>query len=114
MIKKLIIFVVPLLLIATRLTRRIHLWYQAKKEINQLSNQIIKLEEENRSLIKKREYYQSEEFIHREAREKLGMTKENELILIIPTPPDLSILKPKGEKYDQLPPWKQWQHLFFD
>lgn len=96
------------------MTQRVHLWFQVKKEIDQTEKQIVELEQENRSLVQKKEYYQSEEFIRREAREKLGMTKENELVLLIPTPPDLSALKPKGERYQHLPPWRQWWQLFFD
>jgi len=111
--KRVIVFLIPLLLVVSHLARRIHLWYQTEQEINQTKNRIAKLKQDNQSLNQKKEYYQSEEFIRREAREKLGMTRENELILLIPTPPDLSILKPKGEKYEQLPSWKQWWQLFF-
>jgi len=113
MVKKLVILIIPLVLLSGHLAQQFHLWHQAKKEINQTKTEIANLEKENRALAKKITYYQSDDFVRREAREKLGMTGKNELIFLIPPLPDLSSLKMRGEKYEQLSVWKQWWQLFF-
>jgi len=113
MIKKIILLSLPLIIIGTHLSRRISLWFQVNQEIKSLQEEKQRLEKNNQQLRQKKRYYQSPEFIEREAREKLGLTKKNDLVLIIPTPPDLSALQPKGESYNYSPPWQQWWQLFF-
>ncbi len=114
MIKKIILLSLLLIvIIGTHLGQRIRLWRQVNQEIRSLEEEKERLEKENQQLERQKRYYQSPEFIEREARDKLGLTKKNDLILIIPTPPDLSALKPKGKSYHQLTPWQQWWQLFF-
>lgn len=113
MVKKLLLIIIPLVLIASHLGQRVRLWHQTKKEIEQMREELGRLKEEEKTLSEKEKYFQGEEFIRREAREKLGMTKEGEIILVLPPLPDLSTLQAKGEKYENLPPWEQWWQLFF-
>ncbi|MBU2592475.1 MAG: septum formation initiator family protein [Patescibacteria group bacterium] len=108
-----VLFFIPLALMASQIAQKLNLWLRTKNEIKQMESALGMLEEEERDLSKKKEYYQTDEFIQREAREKLGMFKEKDLVFLIPTIPDLSALEPKGEKYDQVPVWKEWQNLFF-
>jgi len=113
MVKKLVILIIPLVLLGGHLAQQFHLWRQTKREIKQTKTEIANLEKENQALAKKITYYQSDDFVRREAREKLGMAGKNELIFLIPPLPDLSSLKMRGEKYEQVPVWKQWWRLFF-
>lgn len=79
-----------------------------------MDQEISRLQEENKELIEKKDYFQTEEFIKREAREKLGLTEEKETAFILPELPDLSLLQPKGEKYQELAPYQRWWQLFFN
>lgn len=66
----------------------------------------------NDELKRKFEEVQTPAFIEREARDKLGMTKEGEVVVLLPEihSPDPNDLKNRGE---DLPSWKQWWKLFF-
>lgn len=113
MVKKLTFFFLPLALILSHIYRKTSFWRKTRDELKQMEVTIQRLEEENREMEKKREYYQTEGFVYREAREKLGMVKEKDLIFMIPEIPDLSALQKRGERYDHLAIWQQWQELFF-
>lgn len=109
---------VIILLIATALMvghsiRQIHAWYLVQKELKVMKNELALLKKENDSLSQKETYYRTEDYVRREAREKLGMISENEIVFVLPELPDLSVLKPKGEKYENLPNYRQWWNLFF-
>lgn len=52
------------------------------KQINQLSNEIELEKKNNAKLIEQIEYKNSNEYIEKIAREKLGMIKNNEIIFI--------------------------------
>jgi len=112
MIKKLLFFLIPLILIITHSAQKINSWLKTKQKLEGLKNEISQLEEENRVLAEKKEYYQSEEYIYRQAREKFGMSKGDEIAFIMPELPDLSILSQKGEMYQNLQNWQKWIQLF--
>jgi len=78
-----------------------------------MEKEVVRLQEENKELIEKKAYFQTDEFIRREAREKLGLTQKEEVAFILPDLPDLSLFLPKGEKYQELAPYQQWWQLFF-
>ncbi len=111
MVKKLILPVILLSLVIS-LNQRVRTWYKAKRKLKEMQNELNQLQEENQFLTQKQEYYQTEEFILREAREKLGMTHDNEIILVLPTIPNLSLLQSKGQMFESLAPWQQWWQLF--
>lgn len=119
MIKKITLILLPVALIIgtvsiiSHLSKKIYLWYQVDREIEQMKQQVNDLGRENRELTQKREFYQKDEFVKQEARQKLGLTAENETLIILPEIPDLSVLSPKGEMYETLTPIRQWQKLFF-
>jgi len=71
---------------------------------------IAELKEKNQELRKTLEAVQGQEFIEKEAREKLGMGKEGEVVVILPK------LKIKNEKLkikEEVPNWRKWYNLFF-
>lgn len=113
MFKKIIFIVVPLILITSHISQRIRTWYRVKKEVSELKSNIEYLEKEQQDLKEKKKFYQSEEFIRREAREKLGLTAKDELVLILPELPNLPEEKVGRRISSNSPAWKQWWDLFF-
>ena len=59
---------------------------------------------------------QNEKFIEKQLRDRLGLAKAGEIILVLPDAETLKKLAPKvGEEVETLPdpPWKKWVDLFF-
>ena len=80
-----------------------------KKKIEELKSQNEKLEEDLARV-------KSEEFIEKQLRDRLGLAKAGEIILVLPDAETLKKLAPKvGEEVETLPdpPWKKWVDLFF-
>ncbi len=74
-----------------------------------------RLEVENKRLQSELEQAQSPEFIEQEARNRLGLGREGEEVVILPKQQDS---RPRtqdvGEKtYENLPNWKKWWRLFY-
>ncbi len=113
MLKKIFFILIPLIIIGSHLGQRIKIWYLVKKDISELKANINRLEKEKENLENKKEFYQTEEFIRREAREKLGLTENNELIVILPNIPDLPDNQIGYRISPNSPTWKKWWNLFF-
>lgn len=86
--------------------------FKAKDELKLAEQKIEELQKEAANLTGKKEFYQSEEFIEQEARNKLNMVKEGETVVVLP--PNLKEILSKGENQPQasLPNWRQWLNLF--
>ncbi|MDD3531729.1 MAG: septum formation initiator family protein [Candidatus Shapirobacteria bacterium] len=69
------------------------------------------LRESNEQLRAQLDYVKTEQFLEQEARNSLGLTKD-ETVLILPE--DIfGIEKVTADSKDWLPPWRQWWELFF-
>ncbi len=110
--KKLILIIIPLVIIGSHITQRVKTWYYVKKEIKEIRENINRLEKDNKQLVMKKDYYQTEEYIRRQAREKLGLVDKNDFIFVLPELPDLENNKIE-EKEKESPVWKQWWDVFF-
>ena len=76
---------------------------------------VADLRKENEELKKELQILGSEEYKERQLRDKLGLAKEGELIVVLPDDETLRKLAPKIlEEEDSLPDpnWKKWMHLF--
>jgi len=76
---------------------------------------VADLWKENEELKKELQILGSEEYKERQLRDKLGLAKEGELIVVLPDDETLRKLAPKSlEEEDSLPDpnWKKWMHLF--
>lgn len=60
--------------------------YKINKEINSLASEIQKIEKENFELGQMIEYLKTETFLENEARLKMGYSKSNEKVVIVPDP----------------------------
>jgi len=108
---QILIIIVGIILIVS-LSRSILKMFKARDELKLAEQKIEELQEEAASLTEKKEFYQSEEFIEQEARNKLNMVKEGEIVVVLPP----NIKEILGEKETQpqisVPNWRQWLNLF--
>lgn len=73
-----------------------------------------KLRIKNEELKKQLEYVNSDAFIEKEARDKLGLGKAGETILILPENLEIiGVNQPEISANQSLPNWEKWWKLFF-
>lgn len=66
----------------------------------------------NEELKQKLSEVQSTQFIEKEAREKLGMAKEGETVVLMPND-KWPMLNDENKTTSNVPNWQQWWNLFF-
>jgi len=108
---QILIIIVGIILIVS-LSRSILKMFKARDELKLAEQKIEELQKEAASLTEKKKFYQSEEFIEQEARNKLNMVKEGETVVVLPP----NVKEILGEKEVQpqtsVPNWRQWLNLF--
>jgi len=87
----------------------------ADERIHKAEKQLTSLKKENQQLAEKLDYYQSDQFLEEQIRDKLQMAKPGEKIVILPE--DLGKVASEGQKFKKenqqlLPNWKKWLELF--
>lgn len=103
-----IAIVIILLLIVNDLAHSIYNIWQKKDFVVQAEKELDFQKQENQRLKSALSYSQTQEFIEKEARDKLFMVKKNEQKVLIPKESE----KPEVQKNND-PNWKQWWNLFF-
>jgi cell division protein FtsB len=106
-----ITIVVTLLLIINGLIYSIWDIWQNKDVVLQAQKTLDLEKQENQRLKAALSYSQTQEFIEKEARNKLFMVKEGEQKVLIPKDSDNSR---ELLSEDKDPNWKKWWNLFFD
>lgn len=108
----LIILIVGVGLIIS-LSRDIWRLLRADDWVTQARLQVEELEKRNLELKELKDYYQSEEFVEEQARNKLNLAREGETVVILP--PNVSELLGQQEtkEPEEIPGWQQWWNLFF-
>lgn len=82
------------------------------KKILEELNKELEDEKKQQAYLKERlSYVKTDKFIEEEVREKLGLVKEGEYIVIAPAPFEKS--KQVSKNADEIPNWKKWWKLFF-
>jgi len=95
------------------LSRNIYRLLKADDQVKLAQENLKKLEEEHQELLKKKEYYQSEEFVEKEARNKLNLSKPDETVVILPPNLGQTVEKIGSTPTRELPNWQEWLKLFF-
>jgi len=108
---KLAIVVIGIGLIIS-LSRNIYRLFKAGDQVKLAQEKLEKLEKEHQELLGKKEYYESEEFIEQEARNRLNLGKPGETVVILP-PNGGQTEANVPEKAPELPNWQKWFRLFF-
>lgn len=110
----LIIFLLIFLIFS--LARNILKFYEIRKQIEKGRESVANLKKENEDLSKKLAETQSQESIEKQLRNKLGLAKSGEIVVVLPDEEILKKLAPQApEEEDALPDptWKKWLKLFF-
>ncbi len=110
---RIIIIVVSAVLVVT-LSRSIWDLWRRRDILGERQAVLRRVEVQRDRLQKELEYAQSGEFIEQEARNRLGLGKEGETIVILPKSQiPSSNDQTKEEKEENVPNWKRWWRLFF-
>lgn len=111
-----IVFIAISLLMLVSLVRNIVKVKEAKDRLKEKEGYIEKIRKENEELSKRVDTFKSEEFIEKQLRDKLGLAKEGEIIIILPDKETIAKFAPNDEKEEEIlpdPNWKKWLNLFF-
>ena len=87
----------------------------ASNKVYEVEDRVERLKSENQKLKEEAEVLKSEEYKERELRDKLGLAKEGEAIVVLPEEEVLRKLAPKvkvAEGRLPEPNWKKWFYLF--
>ena len=108
-------FLVSILLVVNS-TKRLLAFKTTAQKVEESEQYLVKLKEENEALKAELEYKRSQEFIEGEIRNKLGLAKEGEAVVILPqdgsSPADAKAMA--GGQSTVVPNYIKWWKLFFE
>lgn len=93
--------------------------YEVNQQIENLEKEVAEVENENQKLSDLIAFFQTETFKEKEAREKLGVVKPGEKVLVFPEEEnnEVSILETAtgkdNEEDEEIPNYKKWWNFFF-
>jgi cell division protein FtsB len=93
-------------------TKRILTFRATSMKVGEAQSRLEQLRKENEDLKKELEYKKSDQFTEGEIRNKLGLVKEGETVVIIPKEEDQPS-SAKALEGKQKPNWEKWRDLFF-
>ena len=113
---RILAFILGVFLTISLLRSIIDIW-QKGGLLDKEEERLAKARLENEELTKEFERLQSPEYIEKQAREKLGLGKENEVVVVLPDEKTIKSFVPKidtsGDEVVNLPNWRKW-FLFFN
>lgn len=98
------------------LIRNISKIADAEKRISKAQQRVEKLRKENEETERRLAEVKGEEYIEKQLRDKLGLAKEGEIVVVLPDEETLRKIAPGiAEEEDVLPDptWKKWLKLFY-
>jgi cell division protein FtsB len=104
-----------ILLLTLNLIKDIGRTRSIREQIEAEEQKLTKIEADNKKLQDQLAQAQSADFIEKEVRDKLGLAKEGEAIVVLPDPETIKKLAPQIEHdSDTLPDpnWRKWLKLF--
>ena len=104
------------LLMFVSLIRNILRVVESNKRIEKAQDQVERLKKENEELEEKLAVTKSEGYIEKQLRDKLGLAKEGEIVIVLPDEKILETLAPKLEEEEETlpdPNWKKWLKIFY-
>lgn len=106
---RIIVMIVSLGLAVSAGRTILELW-QRRDIVRERAQELTKLREENMTLERTLQDIGGEAYAEKIARDKLGMVREGETIVIMPQEENSN---QKTENKEALPNWKKWWKLFF-
>ena len=92
-------------------TKRILTFRATALKVSEAQTRLEQLRKENEAFKKELEYKKSDEYAEGEIRNKLGLVKEGETVVIIPKEDDQKVTTDNGQLTK--PNWEKWRDLFF-
>ncbi len=111
-----VLTVILLLFFIFSIARNLPRVFEAKKRIDRALERVEKLKKENEEIQKKMAELKGEPYLEKQLRDKLGLAKEGEIVIVLPEAEILRKLAPPiPEEEDILPDptWKKWLKLFY-
>lgn len=102
-------------LMGISIARNISRVFVIRKEVEKQRERVVKIEAENKRIEEEITKAQKPEFIEKQVRDKLGLVKEGEAVVVVPDEETLRKLAPQinsQEDYLPDPTWKKWLKLF--
>lgn len=110
-----LLLIVLFLALTLSLYRSISRIGRANLGIEEAQERVDKLEKGNQELEEKIREVRNVEFVEKQLRDKLGLAKEGEIVIVLPEDEVLRKLAPKIEEEEEVlpdPNWKRWVKLF--
>ncbi|OGD89481.1 hypothetical protein A3I53_03575 [Candidatus Curtissbacteria bacterium RIFCSPLOWO2_02_FULL_40_13b] len=104
-----VVFLVGIILVVNSL-RRLVSFRSTAQQVKDAEKRLETLKKESESLKRELEYKKSQDFAESEIRNRLGLVKEGETVVILPK--DEKSNK-NGENEVAIPNWQKWWNLFF-
>ena len=114
MTRNLVLFMAMLIgvILAVNSAKRIHSFSQTSQKVQESEDRLEKLRKENEALKNELKYKESGEFAEKEIRDKLGLVKEGEAIVVLPRD-DSSQSTVHSAQSNEVSNWQKWRDLFF-
>jgi len=110
----LFIAVIIFLLVVIALGRESYINYQTNREIKELQEKIEELKKNNLELAEMEKYFQSEEFLEKEARLKLNLIRDGEKLIIVKEEENnLTEGRDEARKMENISNFRKWWRYFF-
>lgn len=115
MIKKIVLILIVLvcLVVAYSLIKQIIEATKSGERLAKATDEVYRLEKKNKELKQKISQVQSSEFLEAEIRNRLGLAKKGETIVIIPEDKLKLVLGATQSAQIRLPNWLGWIKVFF-
>src|SRR3990170_8487882 len=98
-------------ILAVNSAKRIHSFSQTSQKVQEAEDRLEALRKENEALKNELKYKESNEFAEKEIRDKLGLAKEGETVVILPKDENQQVTTDNGQLTK--PNWRKWRDLFF-
>src|SRR4030042_3493586 len=106
MTKETLLLILIIIITVSHIGKQARLWHSVNEEVKRIKSEVAKLEKKNGELEYEKQYYQTDDFVRKEAREKFGLVAPNERLIILPT--DLPNQRTPIASVDiDLPNWMQ-------
>lgn len=110
------VLLVVLVLLGLTLYRNIGRIRKSNEKIEETRQRVEELKGKNEELRQQLEVVESDLFVEKQLRDKLGLAKEGEIVVVLPDDETLRKLAPKYEEEEAAipdPNWKKWLNLFY-
>jgi len=105
----LILAIIVSVLLVVNGTKRIMIFRSNSQKVEEAAAKLERLRSENETLKQELEYKKSQEFAESEIRNKLGLAKEGETVVIVPKSDERQTTN--DERKETKPNWRKWRDL---